>query len=236
MSKDTIESFVDEIVEDQPVEESTGQVVPRQTDPEWVDYVIDQLADHELSQGNPTTDGLRRVTEKIFGEIIESDTELLEVPKGVNGRTSAKHTLVIAKYNGNTIKVSACVDVLGDKLPYPFNQHLVSTVCTRAEGKALRRALKIRVVTAEELSNTEEDVVDSNESINDQQIAAIKTLAKRMDVDVEKFVKSSNKKVKTLKEITNVQGRMMINTLSSYQREGTPDEFKGHKEGAKFFS
>lgn len=236
MSKATIESFVDGIVEDQVAENQETSSIPKQTDPEWVEYVLDNLADHELVQGNPTTDGLRRVTEKIFGEILESDTEVLEIPKGVNGRASAKHTLVIAKYNGNTIRVSACVDVLGDKLPYPFKQHLVSTVCTRAEGKALRRALKIRVQTAEEMSNTEEESADTNESINDQQIAAIKTLAKRMDVDIAKFSKSHSKKVKNIKELSNIQGRIMINTLSSYQREGTPEEFQGYTEGVKFIN
>ena len=233
--KNEIENFVDEVVEDAIVEKTENKI-PSPTDPNWVDYVLDQLADHELSQGNPTTDGLRRVAEKVFGEIIESDTEILESPKGTSGRATAKHTLVIAKYSGNTIRVSACVDVLGDKLPYPFNQHLVSTVCTRAEGKALRRALKIRVQTAEELSNSEEEITDISQDINDQQIAAIKTLAKRMDVDIEKFVKSSCKKAKSIKQVTNIQGRMMINSLSSYQREGTPEEYKGYKEATKFFS
>tara|TARA_R110002020_G_scaffold46539_7_gene132345 strand:- start:260 stop:964 length:705 start_codon:yes stop_codon:yes gene_type:complete len=233
--KNDIENFVDEVVQDNITVES-GDKIPNPTDPEWVDYVLDQLSDHELSQGNPTTDGLRRVTEKIFGEILVSDTEILESPKGANGRASAKHTLTIAKYNGNTVQVSACIDVLGEKLPYPFKDHLVSTACTRAEGKALRRALKIRVQTAEELSNSEDDTIDTNDDINDQQIAAIKTLCKRLDVNVKKFVKSNCKKSKTIKDVKNIQGRLMINALSSYQREGVPEEFKGYTEDVKFLS
>ena len=54
MSKATIESFVDEIVEDQVVENQETNSTPKQTDAEWVEYVLDNLADHELVQGNPT--------------------------------------------------------------------------------------------------------------------------------------------------------------------------------------
>ena len=44
---------------------------PRDSDPEWSEYLLDQLADHELINGAPTVDGLRRITEKCFGEIVE---------------------------------------------------------------------------------------------------------------------------------------------------------------------
>ena len=54
--KNDIENFVDEVVQDNIAVES-GDKIPNPTDPEWVDYVLDQLSDHELSQGNPTTDG-----------------------------------------------------------------------------------------------------------------------------------------------------------------------------------
>lgn len=241
----TVKDMVEEVVED-TVEVTEASSVPKPTDPKWVDYVLDQLADHELISGSPTTDGLRRVTEKVFGEIVESDTTILEIPKlAFSGKASAKHTLRIRKYghtreaqstweqNDDFITVSACVDVLGERLPSPFNQHLVSTACTRAEGKALRRALKIRVQTAEELANSDDD--DSKtlkEPINDQQIVAIKTMCKRNDVDLIKFVRSypNSDKVASIREVKNLEGRLMINKLSSFQREGTPEEFAGYND------
>jgi len=226
-----IEDFVDEVVEDNAVsveEMATPKIGP--TDPKWVEYVLDNLADHELLEGNPTTDGLRRVTEKVYGQIIESDTEVLEIPKQpYTGKVTAKHTLVIERHDGRIIKVSACVDVVGEKLPAPFNQHLVATACTKAEGKALRRALKIRVQTAEELSESDEDF-STNEPINDQQIVAIKTLCKRNNVDLIKFAKANSSKPKSIRDIKNLEGRLMINKLSGFQREGTPDELLGYNE------
>lgn len=186
-----IEDYVEEIVDDADMDISEEEII-KPTDPKWVDHVLDNLADHELSDGNPTTDGLRRVTEKLYGQIIKSDTEILEIPKAAyTGKVTAKHTLVIERHDGRLIEISACVDVIGQSLPAPFNRHLVATACTKAEGKALRRALKIRVQTAEELTSEPDEEFNTDEPINDQQIVAIKTLCKRNDVDLIKFVSQS---------------------------------------------
>lgn len=230
MSNEKLEDMVDEIVEDK--QEETNTDIPSCTDPKWVDYILDNLADHELANGNPTTDGIRRVTEKVFGEIIYSDSQVLEVPeRPLSGKATVKHTLTVQKYeNGQSITVSACVDVLGDKLPYPFKEHLVSTACTRAEGKALRRALKIRVLTAEELAHTEEDgdvSMDMGSLINDQQILALKTMCKRLDVNLVKFVKANSSKAQNIKGVKAVECSLMINKLSEFQRESVPKEFSG---------
>ncbi len=134
------------------------------------------------------------------------------------------------KFNGTDVVVSACVDVLGDTLPAPFNKHLVATACTKAEGKALRRALKIRVQTAEELSSENEEEFNTDEPINDQQIVAIKMLCKRNDVDLVKFVTANSDNPKTIRDIKNLEGRLMINKLSGFQREGTPDDLAGYND------
>lgn len=225
-----IEDYVEEIVDDADMDISEEEII-KPTDPKWVDHVLDNLADHELSDGNPTTDGLRRVTEKLYGQIIKSDTEILEIPKAAyTGKVTAKHTLVIERHDGRLIEISACVDVIGQSLPAPFNRHLVATACTKAEGKALRRALKIRVQTAEELTSEPDEEFNTDEPINDQQIVAIKTLCKRNDVDLIKFVKSNSDDPKTIRDIKNLEGRLMINKLSGYQREGTPEDLVGYNE------
>lgn len=229
--KSSLEGMVDEVVEDSN-QEVVQPEVPHYTEPEWVEFILDQLADHELSNGNPTTDGIRRVAEKYFGEIVYSDTEVVEVPKvEINGKATAKHTLRIRKYDtGEVITVSACIDVLGSKLPYPFKEHLVSTACTRAEGKALRRALKVRILTAEELAHSDEDGdsgISLEDPINDQQVLALKTMCKRLDVDIIKFVKANARNVKNIKAVKSVECALMINKLSEYQRAKVPEEFSG---------
>ena len=152
------EDMVEEVLED-AVETSKSKKIPSEQDPEWSEYLLDQLSDSELINGAPTVDGLRRITQKCFGEIVESHTQIIETPTSQNNqRCVVRHTLGIEKHNGvGIIRVDGCVDVLYHKTPYPFKDHLVATADTRAEGKALRRALKIRVVTAEELQNEDED-------------------------------------------------------------------------------
>ena len=235
MSKKT-ESLVDAIIED-IVEDNLGEIeddaaeIDPSSDPKWVDFVLDKLANHELVKGAPTTDGLRRVTELIFGEILQSDTDIVDVK---DNKIVAKHTLVIQKYsNGTQIVVSACVDVLSSKLPAPFDSHLTSTACTRAEGKALRRALKIRVHTAEELTNVEEIDKTGQEEISDQQISALNCMCKRCNIDAIKFIKANiidNRTIKKVGQLNKTEGRVMMDKLSSYQRDGTPDDLAGYKD------
>jgi hypothetical protein len=203
-------------------------------DPKWVDYVIEQLADHELVNGSPTTDGLRRVTECVFGEILYSDTEILNIRDNC---ITAKHTLTIEKKNGRQIQVSACVDVLKDKLPVgsPYRDHLTATACTRAEGKALRRALKIRIHTAEELANATKQDKSTNDSINDQQISALNVMCKRLNIDFVKLAKSitiDSRKIRKITSLNKLEAGIMMDTLSGYQKDkdNIPEELVGYNE------
>ena len=227
-----------EMVEDQPtyINEDESQR-PQEYDPEWSEYLLDQLSDSELINGAPTVDGLRRITEKCFGEILESKSNIIETPTSQNNqRCTICHTLKIVKYgSANPISVDGCVDVLYHKTPYPFKDHLVATADTRAEGKALRRALKIRVVTAEELQNEdEENALSSDELVNDQQILALNQLCKRLDISVISLV-TGEYKVKTINDLRNLEGRLLISKLSEFQRtpQDIPKTYIGYDENWK---
>jgi hypothetical protein len=218
-------------------------------DPKWVEFILDKLEAREMIDGAPTTDGLRRVTEDVFGQIIGSETEILEIPSTnlkETIRCTAKHTLTIMRYDSmgatrsntglsffnsgtpsGTIKVSACVDVLAENLPSPYNKHLVATACTRAEGKALRRALKIRIITAEEQQNSTEvvdEVEQQSDTITDQQLLAINALCKKLNISMKKLVQRSYPSVTSTKELTRGNGRDIISTLSGFQRASKLDE------------
>ena len=199
--------------------------VPADYDPEWSEYLLDQLQDHELINGAPTVDGLRRIAEKCFGEIVESKSCIVETPSSDNGlRCTICHTLRVIKYrNGQQVQVDGCVDVVYTKTPYPFKDHLVATADTRAEGKALRRALKIRVITAEELQHEDEEVaLASDEAVNDQQVLAINQLCKRLNVSVVDITKAQYNTAKTINDLRNLEARLLISRLSELQR--TPDD------------
>ena len=52
---------------------------PPMSSPEWSDYVLSQFEHDEIMDGNPTVDGLRRITELVLGPIIE--TKILHYKK-----------------------------------------------------------------------------------------------------------------------------------------------------------
>jgi hypothetical protein len=227
--KNDFEEIVEVLEAESPEEEK--DVVYTASDPEWSEYVLDQMHDSELKQGNPTVDGLRRVTERVYGEIVSSTSEIFNYDTS-RGVCTVKHSLAIQKYDTDAIiTVDGCVDVKFQNIPHPFNQHLVSTADTRAEGKALRRALKLRVVTAEEVQQTsEDDVLAAQENITDQQILAINQMCKRLDVNLIEGVKSVCPNANSVRDSSNLQGRMLLSTLSEHQRSpaSIPENLKGY--------
>ena len=231
------EDIVESVVEDE-AEMMLEIERPKEYDPEWSEYLLDQLSDNELINGAPTVDGLRRITEKCFGEIVESKSDIVETPTSQNNqRCTIRHTLTITKYrNTQTISVDGCVDVLYHKTPYPFKDHLVATADTRAEGKALRRALKIKVITAEELQNEDEqEILSSDEVVNDQQILAINQLCKRINISVSSFVTGEYNTTKKINDLRNLEARLLISKLSEFQRtpKDIPKSYIGYDDDWK---
>lgn len=89
---------------------------------------------------------------------------------------------------------SAAANVYRGNTPDVFAVHSVATAETRAEGRALKRALSLSTYTAEEMNNDKdvssifENKIKSTESkIKSSQITAITTLCGRLGIDVHKF-------------------------------------------------
>jgi len=200
------------------------------SDPGWSEFLIDNLADHELYEGSPKVDGLRRVTQKFLGHIVESQSELIQSPNTENHYTCiVKHTLVIDRHDSKgTVKVNGIVDVKRDSMPPALKEKVVATADTNAESKALRRALKIAYVTSEELQSADDaEDLSNQEMANDQQMMAINTLCKRMDVSVVSAIGD-----KDPKDLTNLEARVVLGNLSRYQRntDDVPEEWNTYEE------
>ena len=228
MTDNTAEQLVDgEVVDESQLQINEGP--PADTSKEWTTYITDQLFDSEFSNGAPTTAGLRRVCEKSFGEIIKSKSEYLNSSET---RAAVTHHLTVQKYsNDRVIEVSACVDSKFDVIPAPYNKHLLSTACTSAEGKALRRAMKINIHTAEELAVVEDEDTDGSTSINDQQISVISMMCRRSDVNVAKLINSiTTSKTKAYADVGYGDAKIVIKKVSEFQRTSVPEEFVGYKE------
>jgi hypothetical protein len=210
------------------------------SDIEWTDYVLSELSDDEKIKGNPTTDGLRRVFEKVMNAVvIHSDSSVVQSPEPSNEKR-ATVTYSLTWYDNNTdvpesckIKtVSGSADVYWGNCDKIYRNHPVAVAETRAEGRALRRALRLRkVVAAEEISeNIEDDIHSDNVTkITNNQINFIDVIAKRLDINVISLCNKLEIKG-NIRDILHQDALSIIRELSSYQQkiDDIPDNIKGY--------
>ena len=126
------------------------EAAPSMTSPEWTNYVLSLFDESEFLDGYPLVHGLRRVAEIVLGAIVRSGPTHVFPPKDDNGAGRATVVWAVEFANGMTFSdVADCWDANTDDTFLAFN---MATAATRAEGRALRKALRIRVVAAEEMT------------------------------------------------------------------------------------
>ena len=195
---------------------------------EWTDYVLSFLTDDEKIMGNPTTDGLRRIFEKVMDcQIIESESKVIQCPSRENEmRATVQFTLTFKPNVSNTAfidsrSVSGCADVYWGNCDKVFRNHPVAVAETRAEGRALRRALRLRkVVAAEEIATEIEDHPDANtiNKITNNQINFIDVMAQRLNINVVKLFKDHKLEQENVYDVLHQEAVDVIRSLSKYQQ------------------
>ncbi|NDC96188.1 hypothetical protein EB077_12845, partial [bacterium] len=134
--------------------------------------------------------------------------------------------------------VSGSADVYWGNCDKVYRNHPVAVAETRAEGRALRRALKLRkVVAAEELAKDIEDHPDANtvSKISNNQINFIDVLAKRLNVNVLNLLDNLHIKHTMIYDMSHEDGVNTIKELSTYQTniDSIPDSIRGYDSGWK---
>jgi hypothetical protein len=215
-------------------------------DIEWTDHVLSLLSDDEKIAGNPTTDGLRRIFEIALNcTLIESTSSVVQTPDINNEkRATVVHTLGYILNNAsdasihlNTKTVSGAADVYWGNCDKVYRNHPVAVAETRAEGRALRRALKLRkVVAAEEIAKDIEDHPDHDtvSKITNNQINFIDVLAKRLDINVSKLIEKLALNSSNIYNISYQDAVSVVTTLTSYQQTNNcPTELVGYSSDWK---
>lgn len=217
---------------------------PHMLSPEWHEYAMSLFNDDELVDGHPLVAGLRRVAELVIGQILFSGpTQVFPVQRDDHhGRATVVFTIKFA--NGSTY--SEVADSWEGNTDDMFCAYAVAIASTRAEARALRKALKIKGVAAEELtkkdtakfvrdiskqkSSTSGDY-DEQDRMSDAQSNFIDIKCKQLNIDG----------VKLLKEIFNVDHNRkiskkvasdIIDRLNEYQRDkgSIPESITGYNE------
>lgn len=213
-------------------EKTEDTKVPHINDLEWSDHVLALLSDDEKIDGNPTVDGLRRVFEIALNcVVVESTTNVVQAPDPSNEkRATVTHTIrYVLKEDVDvsqpsvlkTKAVTGAADVYYGNCDKVYRNHPVAVAETRAEGRALRRALKLRkVVAAEELASTDEDTPDafSVNKISGNQISFIDQMAKRLNVNVVSLLASMNIVAHNISEVSHEDAVNVIRELSKLQQ------------------
>ena len=228
------------------VKDVVAEDIPHITSSEWNDYVMSLFEENEMIESRPLAAGLRRVSELVLGKIIESGPVQVFPPKDDNGIGRATVVWKVEFDDGTMF--SDVADCWEGNTDDTYCAYAVATAATRAESRALRKALRLRTVAAEEVTkkntanivrgisqskgidNTQGEYED-NSRMTDNQANFIDVKCKQLNVDGSKFFKEVFK-ISTSRKITKQQASNAIEKLNDFQRVSgdIPESIMGYNE------
>ncbi len=225
---------VESIKEDIEMEKNED-VMPAYGSEQWSDFVMSKFHKGELFDGNPVCAGLRRVAEELLGTIVVSRPSQVwpATDSDGPGRATVVFEVVIDWMDSGQLRTySDVADVWHGNTDDLFCAHPVATACTRAEGRALRKALKVKCLAVEELAKKdvasivrqsvqERQSTDGDwqeeDKISSAQVNFIDTKCKQLDIDVLKFINMGESKYGDISDINKKTASKMLGVLNEYQ-------------------
>jgi len=217
---------------------------PHPLSPEWNDYVMSIFTESELVDGNPLVHGLRRVAELVLGPIVFSGpTQVFPVQRDDH---HGRATVIFTVEFSNGMKYAEVADSWEGNTDDTFCAYAVAIASTRAEARALRKALKIRAVAAEELTkkdtakivreisgtktSTDSDYNDQSR-MSDAQCNFIDVKCKQLNINGTKLFKdlfSADVNKKVSKKVASD----IIDKLNDFQRDKSliPEDLVGYQQ------
>lgn len=207
-------------------------------DAEWDNYVMSLFDSSELVDGHPNVAGLRRVARLVLGEIYDSRPTAVFVT-GEN-RATVVYEVKIRKEDGKEIVFGDVADSSEYNADVPFCLHPSAMASTRAEARALRKALCLKKASSEELNgknapraielkvkveNATNGEVNPDSLISDSQKNYIASLCSKIGSSVpdllEELKGSQDKpwKVENIDEFTKEQASSFIDFLKKRPKE-----------------
>ena len=184
-------------IDDSSLIENT-QRTPGKNDPDWTNYVLGTLPKEDKDEkGFPRAAGLKRLIQKFLGEIIKSQSilrfnQLYQNEAGeIKFSASAEHTLEIQSYDGLLYTFTGVGGANEYNTDKPYSRYPESVASTRAYVRAMRDALNLNCIAAEELSEVARELEDvpfvSQTELNSEDKSLTKELAKQLLSKLNKF-------------------------------------------------
>lgn len=171
------------------IDNKKDEITPQ--DSGWTQYIIGQFEDDELDGKNPRVEGLRRIAEKVIGEIIEEGCDLVAPPNQDNEMRACVKAWIIFNTDSGLKRYEALADAYSGNCLSDYGAYITAMADTRAKGRCLRNALKLRrIVSAEEIDPTmvATNEGNHNDPIDTSQITGITIVAKRINVSIPKLL------------------------------------------------
>lgn len=217
--------------------------IPSMLSAEWHDYAMKLFHESELIDGHPLVAGLRRVAEVVLGPIVFSGpTQVFPVQReDHHGRATVVFTVEFA----NGMRYAEVADSWEGNTDDMFCAFAVAIASTRAEARALRKALKIKGVAAEELTkkdtakivrdisntkSTSEGEYDDQSRMSDAQYNFIDVKCKQLNIDGKKLF--TEFKVDSGRKVSKKVASDIIDRLNDYQRDKSsiPEDVLGYQQ------
>ena len=231
---------------DTSVKDVIDDGAPHPTDPKWNDYVLDQFEDNEMFDGRPLCAGLRRVSELLLGRIVSSRPTQIFAPDSGNEIGRATVIWEVVFQDGSLF--SDVADAWEGNTDDAFQVFVTATAATRAEGRALRKALRLKTVAAEEMTSKDTAKIakdiskkkgldvssseyDSSGTTTGPQANFIDGKSKQLNVDAQKILKEVANVV-IISKTTKKQASDVIEKLNEYQQKKNtiPTDFIGYNQ------
>jgi hypothetical protein len=197
---------------------------------EWHDYAMTLFHESEMVGGHPLVAGLRRVSELVLGPIVFSGpTTVFPVQRDDH---HGRATVVFTVEFSNGMSYAEVADSWEGNTDDTFCAYAVAIASTRAEARALRKALKIKGVAAEELTKKDtakivrdissmtkqsEGEYDDQSRMSDAQSNFIDIKCKQLNINGKKLFESFN--VENGRKISKKVASDIIDKLNDYQRD-----------------
>jgi rhodanese-related sulfurtransferase len=241
---------VEDLPEDPKVQE------PEMWEEGWQQFVLDQFSsDEKTPEGYPKVHGLRRVVKKLLGPILKSNSRVVQ-PASFVFRSFDKDNQQLHKLNPSVVEhhlvilmarsehpsvtdpyekeITECANCYAGNTEPEFARFPDAMASTRAEARALRKALQLDKPAAEEMTSVPvlaEEFLPG--FITDTQIVFIDALCRRNNINARKLINAGKEKYNNVNDVPSSIAAKMAEYLGELQRDQSkiPNALKGYQEG-----
>jgi len=226
------------------LEEKDFDKISEYGDEDWDMFVMSKFKRSEMVDGNPNVIGLRRISEMLLGPIIDSGPTMIGSNLNASLEVGRAHSIYSVTFqwrategvNQRTFRAAA--DSFVGNTDKKFSIYPVAMADTRAEARALKRALLIESVCSDELTENDAEMIvnhtikkaysdlqettaefDENSPISDKQINFIKKKCDILGIDEQKFISSGKKAYNNIEKVNTQTAASMIEQLNKFQRD-----------------